>query len=61
MLGRLNAEIGILQQSQDITTQLIKSIKKPIKRMARKFRINIGLINTNESTPWLNNKEFNLQ
>tara|TARA_Y100001935_G_C17311426_1_gene516719 strand:+ start:5959 stop:6633 length:675 start_codon:yes stop_codon:yes gene_type:complete len=28
--------------------------------MARKFRINIGLINTNEYTPWLNNEEFNL-
>jgi len=27
--------------------------------MARKFRINISLINTNEYTPWLNNEEFN--
>ena len=39
--------------------KLIKYIKKPIKKIARKFGLNIRFINTNEYTPWINNKEFN--
>ena len=38
---------------------LIKYIKEPVRKIARKFRQNITLINTEEYTPWVSNKEFN--